>query len=174
MEKISLSEVHLNGDDQFMLKPENGISEKALKEINEGLHQLLGETLKLMNLSQMVHWNFRGNHFMSIHEFTQSQYENMFEAVDVIAERIRALGALVDGNITTLCANSKIEEIPKDLSSERMIAHLLRAHRQVIKTLRRLRTLASDHTDEGTVDLCVQRTLFHEKSAWILRSLIAK
>jgi starvation-inducible DNA-binding protein len=174
MEKISLTEIQLNGDDQFMLKPENGISEKALNQICKRLHQLLGETFQLMNISQMVHWNFRGNNFMSIHEFTQSQYENMFEAVDLIAERIRTLGSLVDGNFGSLCKYSKIGDIPKDLSSERMIAHLLQSHRQLIGTLRNLRTLAANHTDEGTVDLCVQRTLFHEKSAWILRSLIAK
>ena len=174
MKTLDIEKVESNSVESFLIEPHLGISKDQSSKIKVELEKVLANSYGLMNLSQMVHWNVRGLHFLHVHEFTEHQYNELFEAVDEIAERIRALGFLVPGNTSWISNKSEVTEISEEASMQEMMKCLLDGHRVLIKQSKKLQKVANDCNDEATVDLAVRRILFHEKTAWMLRSLLSK
>lgn len=148
-----------------------GISEADRKELAQGLSRLLADTYTLYLKTHNYHWNVTGPMFQTLHLMFETQYNELALAVDLIAERIRALGFPAPG---TYSQYSKLTSIKEDLdvpSAHVMIRNLVEAQETVIRTARSIFPLAEKATDETTADLLTQRLQIHEKTAWMLRSL---
>ncbi len=151
-------------------EPKTGVDEKAL--IAENLIGVLSDTYFLMLKTQAYHWNVVGPLFVSIHELTEEQYEDMFEAADDVAERIRALGHLAPTRPSTLVSSTAIPEDEGTPTAEQMVANLVADHETVSRRLRDVATMADKHEDHVTHDMLTERLEFHEKAIWMLRAII--
>ena len=151
-----------------------GIEEGKRVQIADHLSQLLAETYTLYLKTHKYHWNVTGPMFQSLHIMFEEQYNALFLAVDEIAERIRVLGVKAPGSYAEY---SKISEIKEDASTDTsandMISNLLADHEQVVRTAKTILPLLEGANDEGTNSLLGARIEFHEKTAWMLKSLIA-
>lgn len=157
-----------------VLKPEMevdiGISEEHRKQIAEGLSRILADTYFLYLKSQNYHWNVTGKLFNPLHEMFQEHYEDMAQAIDDIAERIRTLGYYSPGTFKQFAELTSIKEDSDIPDAEDMIRNLVHAHETVLKTLRAVLPACNDAEDEATLDLVTGRLDFHSKTAWMLRS----
>ena len=144
------------------------------KDIASGLADVLADTYRLTFKTHGYHWNVVGPHFYSVHKLTEEQYNDMFAAADVVAERIRALGYLAPMKFKELTDKSVIKDRKGTPSAGEMIADLAGDHEQVAKRLHALADLAESQKDIVTVDLATVRAGFHEKAAWMLRATIAE
>lgn len=151
-----------------------GISDKQRKEIAKGLSRLLADTYTLYLKTHNFHWNVTGPHFQTLHTMFEGQYNELALAVDAIAERIRSLGEKAPGSYVEFSKLTSLKESTGNLSAEKMIAELVHGQEQVAKTARSIFPLADDAQDEPTADLLTQRLQIHEKTAWMLRSLLEK
>lgn len=149
---------------------ETGMNKEDRAAVSGALAKLLADTYLLYLKTQNVHWNIHGPEFYSLHVMTQTHYEEMAEAVDEIAERIRALGFFVEGTTAAFQKLSSISEDEKVHPKHVFIEQLIKAHGQVIRDCRSLGDLAEKHHDHATVDLMGRRLNVHEKFAWMLRS----
>ena len=155
------------------LKIDIGISEKDRKGVAEGLNALLADTYALYQKTHAFHWNVVGPMFQTLHLMFEVHYNELWLATDLIAERIRALGFPVRATYSELAELSSIEEtkgVPKDTD---MVKLLVEGHESAARTARNVFSKAEDASDESTVDLLTQRLQIHEKTAWMLRSLLA-
>lgn len=150
-----------------------GLSETDRVQIAGGLSHLLADTYTLYLKTHHFHWNVTGPHFNSLHLMFEQHYTEMALAVDLIAERIRALGAFAPGSYKQFVKLTSIEEEVSVPAAEDMVKKLVSGHESVIKTARKLFPLVDKAHDEGTADLLTQRISLHEKTAWMLRSLSA-
>ena len=149
-----------------------GIEQADREAIAAGLNQLLADTYSLYLKTHSFHWNVTGPMFNTLHLMFEEQYTELALAVDVIAERIRALGARALGSYS---AYAKLTEISEDngvTSAKAMIKELLEGQEIVIRNARALYPLVQKADDEATADLLTQRIQLHEKTAWMLRSLL--
>lgn len=138
------------------------------------LEKCLADSFMLMTKSQVYHWNVAGPLFHSLHVLTQEHYENMFAAIDVIAERIRALGFPAPASVMQMARNSVIEEGTGETSAEDMIRNLIADHEAISSRFRDAAKLA-DHTgDLVTADLLTERIAFHEKAVWMLKATVTQ
>lgn len=151
---------------------QTGIKNGDRSLIADSLSRVLADTYAIYLRTQNFHWNLVGTHFYSIHILFETQYKELAEAIDEIAERVRALGFYVDATFSGFHKLSSLSEIDKPLSIEGMLQHLLAGHEMLICSLRQLSGLAEKHNDPATVDLMGRRLNIHEKSAWMLRSHI--
>lgn len=149
-----------------------GIPEESRKEIAEGLSRLLADTYSLYLKTHNFHWNVTGPMFQTLHLMFETQYNELALAVDLIAERIRALGFPAPGTYTDFAKLSSIEETPGVPKAEEMIRLLVEGQESVARTARSIFPLAEKVNDEPTADLLTQRLQVHEKTAWMLRSLL--
>lgn len=149
---------------------ETGVDKSARAAISGLLSKLLADTYVLYVKTQNFHWNIHGAEFYSLHKLSEEQYEELAEAADEIAERIRALGFYVDGTMEGFLKLSSITEEHDVNPKHTYIEHLIRAHEAVIRDCRALGDLAEKHHDHATVDLMGRRLGFHEKASWMLRS----
>lgn len=149
-----------------------GISEKARGEIAEGLCRLLADTYTLYLKTHNFHWNVTGPMFQTLHIMFEQQYTELATAVDVIAERIRALGYPAPGTYTGFTNLTSIEETSGIPKAEAMIRLLVEANEAVVRTARAVFPIAEAANDESTADLLTERMSLHEKTAWMLRSLL--
>lgn len=147
-----------------------GISEKHRNEIADALSNLLADSYTLYLKSQNYHWNVTGPQFHSLHEMFEEHYKELAEAVDVIAERIRALGHFAPGTLNQFSEMSSISEEYDVPESMEMINRLVMAHEQTIQTARKLVSVSNEAADETSLDLATDRLKFHSKAAWMLRS----
>lgn len=154
------------------MEVDSGISQEAKISISGALSKTLADTYVLYLKTQNFHWNVHGPVFYSLHKLSQKQYEEMAEAIDEIAERIRALGFFVDGSMENFLSLSSIPQDQSVHSTQVYLEHLIKAHEKVIRDLRLLGNLADTHHDHATVDLVGRRLGFHEKACWMLRSQI--
>ena len=152
--------------------PDIGVEHAPL--VAGALSDVLADTYLLMLKTHAHHWNVSGPLFYSIHQLTETQYENMFEAADEMAERVRALGALAPSNAAEMLERSALDNARPDASAGAMVAELVANHEQVARRLHKLAGAAGDANDIVTEDLAVQRSAFHEKAAWMLRALITE
>lgn len=156
------------------MKIDNGISDKDRKAIVNGLNHLLADSYTLYLMTHNFHWNVKGPMFNSLHLMFETQYNELALAVDLIAERIRALGYPAPGTYSEFVALSSIKEVKGQPKAEDMIKHLVHGQEAVTKTARSLFPAVEKASDEPTADLLTQRMQLHEKNAWMLRSLLEK
>ncbi|RYE57549.1 MAG: DNA starvation/stationary phase protection protein [Sphingobacteriales bacterium] len=149
-----------------------GINEQDRQAISNGLSKLLADTYTLYLKTHNFHWNVTGPMFQTLHLMFETQYTELALAVDVIAERIRSLGVYAPGTYKQFAALSSIKEedgIPK---AQDMIRLLVEGQESVVRTARSLYSVVEKANDEATADLLTQRIQLHEKTAWMLRSLL--
>ena len=149
-----------------------GISEKDRKAIAKGLSHVMADTYSLYLKTHYYHWNVTGPMFQTLHLMFEQQYTELWAAVDLIAERIRALGHFAPGTYTALGKLTSIAEDQAVPSAKDMIRNLVKGHEQVATTARKLFATADNASDQPTADLLTQRLEIHEKTAWMLRSLL--
>lgn len=150
-----------------------GIEEKDRQEIAQGLSKLLADTYTLYLKTHNFHWNVTGPMFQTLHLMFEQQYTELALAVDLIAERIRALGFPAPGTYKEFSSLSSITEEEGVPSAEDMIRRLVEGQEAVVRTARSIFPAVERASDEPTADLLTQRMQVHEKTAWMLRSLLA-
>ncbi len=148
----------------------NGITEGSRKEIADGLSTLLADTYTLLLKTHNYHWNVTGPMFQTLHTLFETQYNELFLAVDLVAERIRALGYPAPASYAQFLKLTSIKEATTVPRGKEMIQDLLRDNETVTKTARSLFPKAEEGKDEATVDLLTGRLDVHEKASWMLRS----
>ncbi|WP_114648885.1 Dps family protein [Pseudothauera hydrothermalis] len=149
-----------------------GINKKDRAKIAEGLSRLLADSYTLYLTTHNFHWNVTGPMFNTLHLMFEAQYNELALAVDQIAERIRALGFPAPGTYKAFQKLSSLTEPEGVPSAEEMIRQLVLGQEAVIRTARSVAPLADKANDEPTLDLLTQRMQVHEKTAWMLRSLL--
>jgi starvation-inducible DNA-binding protein len=149
-----------------------GISEADRLEIAEGLSRLLADSYSLYLKTHNYHWNVTGPMFQTLHLMFETQYNELALAVDLIAERIRALGAYAPGSYGEFAALSSITEDQDRPTARQMIERLVKGQESVARTARSIYPVVQRANDEPTADLLTQRLQVHEKTAWMLRSLL--
>lgn len=150
-----------------------GIEDSDRAEIAKGLSKLLADSFQLYLKTHSFHWNVEGPMFSTLHNMFMEQYTELWQALDEIAERIRSLGHYAPGTFSKYAEIGSIKESAEDLSAEKMIEELLHGHEAVAKTARSIFPAGEKGKDEASLDLLTQRLQVHEKTAWMLRSLIA-
>ncbi|MET0659314.1 MAG: Dps family protein [Steroidobacteraceae bacterium] len=151
-----------------------GISEKDRAEIASGLGKLLADTYTLYLKTHNFHWNVTGPMFQTLHLMFETHYNELWLALDAIAERIRSLGAPAPGTYAEFSRLSSIKETNGVPKADEMIRLLVEGHEAVVRTARSLFPVVEKASDEATADLLTQRIQVHEKTAWMLRSLLDK
>ncbi len=147
-------------------------SSPGTTKLTESLNQVLADSYALMSLTHLAHWNVEGPGFFALHTAFQTQYEEMFTAIDEIAERIRALGAYAIGGLGTLADKAKLKEFSSPLPQDRYVKDLIAAHEKVVADAAKARDIAGDVNDPESEDLMIQRITTHEKALWMLRSFL--
>jgi starvation-inducible DNA-binding protein len=150
-----------------------GISTVDRKAIAEGLNALLADTYALYQKTHTFHWNVEGPMFQTLHLMFETHYNELWLAVDPIAERIRALGFPVRATYSELARLTSIPETKGVPEATDMVKLLVEGHQASARTARKIFPVAEKASDESTVDLLTQRLQIHEKTAWMLRSLLA-
>ena len=151
-----------------------GIAEKDRQKIADGLSRLLADTYTLYLKTHNFHWNVTGPMFSTLHLMFETQYNELALAVDLIAERIRALGFPAPGTYSAYAKLSSIKETNGVPNAGEMIALLVQGQEAVVRTARAIFPTVEKASDEPTADLLTQRMQVHEKTAWMLRSLLEK
>lgn len=149
-----------------------GISAKERTKIAEGLSRLLADSYTLYLMTHNFHWNVTGPMFNTLHLMFMQQYTEQWTALDLIAERIRALGHPAPGTYKTFVKLASIQEVDGVPKATDMIRLLVTAQEATARTARRLFPLLDKANDQPTADLLTQRLEVHEKTAWMLRSLL--
>ncbi len=147
-----------------------GISEKNRKAIADELSKVLADSYMLYLKTHNYHWNVTGELFHSLHEQFEEQYTELAEAIDEIAERIRALGYRAPGTFKEFNELTSIEEDTEEPEALEMVRRLALGNEQILRTARKALKPANEAEDEATVDLLTQRLDIHAKTAWMLRS----
>jgi len=149
-----------------------GIDEKSRKNIADALSKVQADTYTLYLKTHGFHWNVTGPMFQTLHLMFETQYNELWMAVDLIAERIRALGHFAPSTSKQLAALSSIQDEDGVPKAQEMIKKLVEGHETVARTARKAFGLADEANDQPTCDLLTQRLQIHEKTAWMLRSLL--
>ena len=149
-----------------------GINEQDRQDIANGLSKLLADTYTLYLKTHNFHWNVTGPMFQTLHLMFETQYTELALAVDLIAERIRSLGVYAPGTYKQFSALSSINEEDDIPKAQDMIRLLVEGQESVVRTARSLYDVVEKANDEATADLLTQRIQLHEKTAWMLRSLL--
>jgi starvation-inducible DNA-binding protein len=149
-----------------------GIQADERRKIADGLSALLADTYSLYLKTHNFHWNVKGPMFQTLHLMFEAQYNELALAVDAIAERIRALGFNAPGSYSAYAKLTSIKDGVGDEPAREMIRQLVEGQEAVVRTARKVFPLAEKAADESTADLLTQRLQLHEKTAWMLRSLL--
>lgn len=151
-----------------------GINAKDRKKIAEGLSRVLADTYTVYLKTHNFHWNVTGPMFQTLHLMFMTQYNELWLATDLIAERIRALGFPAPGTYTEFGKLTSIKETGGVPKAEEMIRLLVEGNEAVARTAREVFPIVEKAHDQPTADLLTQRMQVHEKTAWMLRSLLEK
>jgi starvation-inducible DNA-binding protein len=138
----------------------------------ESLRKVVADKYALLGQTHICHWNVKGPAFFSLHIAFEEQYTELFNAIDEVAERIRALGALAPGGLANLATMAGTPEIKEDASSTEMVKHLTILNKSLVKDLNLAREAAADAGDDQTEDLMIGRMQVHEKTLWMLKSFL--
>jgi len=157
-----------------MVNIDIGISEKDRAEIAEGLGKMLADSYGLYLKTHNFHWNVTGPMFETLHLMFEAQYNELALAVDAVAERIRALGFPAPATYSEFARLSSVAETVGVPRAEEMVRLLIEGQEAVVRTARSLLPLTERAFDVATADLLTQRIQLHEKTAWMLRSLLQK
>ncbi|MDY0049452.1 MAG: Dps family protein [Halothiobacillaceae bacterium] len=149
-----------------------GIADKDREAIAGGLHRLLADSYSLFLMTHNFHWNVTGPLFNSLHTMFETQYTELFTAVDEIAERIRALGVEAPGSFKRFAELASFDIPDGTLSASEMLARLVAGQEAVVRTAREVFPLVEAANDQPTADLLTRRMDLHEKNAWMLRAML--
>jgi starvation-inducible DNA-binding protein len=155
------------------MKIDIGISKTDRNTIAGGLSKVLADSYSLYLKTHFFHWNVTGPMFQTLHLMFETQYNELALAVDLIAERIRALDHIAPGTYSAYAQLTAIPESKGVPKAKEMIKELVEGHETVARTARSLYPAVQKANDEATADLLTQRIQVHEKTAWMLRSLLA-
>ncbi len=150
-----------------------GIPTEQRQAIAEGLSRLLADTYTLYLKTHNFHWNVEGPMFNTLHLMFETQYTELAQAVDLIAERIRALGFRAPGSYREYAELATVTDAEGKPAAEEMIAELAKGQEIVVRTAREVFPVVDEAHDEPTADLLTQRMQVHEKTAWMLRAMLA-
>ena len=142
-------------------------------EIANGLSRVLADSYSIYLKTQNYHWNVRGPLFHTLHAMFEEQYTELALAIDEIAERIRAVGQPAPGSFSEFTRLAKVEEETEAPSAEQMISNLIADQAAVVQTCKDIFPIVQQSADEPTADLLIRRMQIHEKTAWMLKSLVA-
>jgi starvation-inducible DNA-binding protein len=151
-----------------------GINSKDRAAIAQGLSKLLADTYLLYLKTHNFHWNVEGPMFQTLHTMFMAQYTEAWNAIDLVAERIRSLGHYAPGTYRQYLKLGSIKETDGVPKAEQMVRLLIEAQEAVVRTARGVLPLAERANDQPTLDVLTQRMDVHEKNAWMLRSLLKK
>lgn len=140
--------------------------------LGTSLNLVLADSYALMSLTHLAHWNVEGPGFFALHTAFQTQYEELFTAIDEIAERLRSLGTYAIGGLATHAAAAQMKEFTPPLSQEEYVAALLAGNEKLVKDAIRARDLAGEANDPETQDLMTARITLHQKTIWMLGSFL--
>ncbi|NWF86173.1 MAG: DNA starvation/stationary phase protection protein [Bryobacteraceae bacterium] len=138
----------------------------------DALNLVLADSYALMALTHLAHWNIEGPDFFELHKAFEQQYRELFEAIDEIAERVRALDAFAVGGLNKLARLAGMEEFSSPMPQKDYVAGLIVAHEKVMDDASRARHLAGEVDDLETQDLMIRRITFHQKTVWMLKSCL--
>jgi starvation-inducible DNA-binding protein len=148
-------------------------SEVAADPVVKGLHKLLANSYDLLAQTHVAHWNVEGPDFFQLHSAFQTQYEELFTAIDEIAERVRALGSYAEGGLERLARLSDLTPMPAGrVPAKDFVAHLIDGHEKVVAQAKAVETAAADADDLETQDLAIKRRQTHQKTLWMLNSFL--
>lgn len=150
--------------------PKTGIDNK--QKVAANMTACLSDSYLLMVKTQGYHWNVVGPLFNSIHALTEEHYNDLFAAIDDLAERIRALGYTAPSSITEMIAQTALDEDTGNPTTEQMVKNLIRDHEIVARRFRECIERAEEAKDMVTADMLTERIAFHEKAVWMLRALL--
>jgi starvation-inducible DNA-binding protein len=142
------------------------------KCLSENLNQVLADSYALMSLTHLAHWNVEGPGFFALHTAFQMQYEELFTAIDEIAERVRALGAYATGGLDNLARKAQMKEFSAPLPQEDYVRLLLAANEKLVADAAQARDVAGEANDPETQDLMIARITLHQKTIWMLKSFL--
>jgi starvation-inducible DNA-binding protein len=152
---------------------ETGITTENRKELAKSLGIVLADTYMLFIKTQGVHWNVAGPAFVSIHELTEKHYENMYKAIDEIAERIRALGEKAPASYTKYGELSALKDEDEPKSAGEMLSMLISDHETAVSNMRAAVEWCEGKNDYVTADMLIERMAWHEEAIWMLNALNA-
>ncbi len=138
----------------------------------DSLNQVLADSYALMSLTHLAHWNIEGPGFFALHTAFQIQYEELFPAVDEIAERIRALGVYALGGLGTFARVAQMKEFVPPISQADYVRALIDANEKLVADAEVARDLAGEANDPESQDLMIERITLHQKTIWMLRSFL--
>ena len=140
-------------------------------QVAEQLQKVLSDTFVLYYKTHAYHWNVEGIHFKALHELFEEQYNEMWEAIDDLAERLRAIKEYAPISLKALMQNASLQETGQTPDAKTMVENLVEGHEALVKTLYEGIKVAEEAGDEVTTDMFVGRATQHEKTAWMLHSL---
>lgn len=155
-----------------MARMDIGIGESDRKAIADGLMKLLADTYYLYGKTHGYHWNVTGPMFNTLHIMFMQQYTELWNSIDLVAERIRSLGFFAPAGYSKLSKLTSITEDEGVPAATQMLANLVTGHETVIRTARSILEAANAGNDQATLDLLTQRLDVHEKTAWMLRAML--
>ena len=155
------------------LAPRTWMDADKRKEIAEGVANILADAYRLLVNTQGLHWNAEGPMFYSLHKLTEDHYRELFDSVDVLAERIRALGLPAPQSIRELSERSVIADLPDNAELEGRIGRLVEDYEQAARRAAELIEIAESNRDVKTADMLTERIGVYEENAWMLRATIA-
>lgn len=150
-----------------------GLDDAYRKEMAESLTEILAGTYGMIIKNHVYHWNVVGPLFKPLHELTEEHYEELFEAADTIAERIRALGHLAPESLKAIADFAPDAKSVKHMTAESMVKDLIKDHEKCVRDMRKAAGKAGDASDLVTEDMLTARLTFHEKALWMLRATVA-
>lgn len=151
---------------------DTGLSKSDRKDVAEELTKVLADSFAVYLKTHGYHWNVRGPEFFSFHNLLEQQYRDIWDALDEIAERIRALGVLAPQSSSAFGNLTSIKDGDPETEATAMLKELMQDHETLIATVRIALDTASEAGDEASADLMTQRLAAHEKFAWMLRSTL--
>jgi starvation-inducible DNA-binding protein len=152
------------------LRNDIGIDPQDSDKVAEALSGVLADTYLLLIKTHNFHWNVKGHDFSQLHVLFEDQYKELFESVDEIAERVRALGADAPGSLAGFSRLAWIKESEQAPPADGMIRQLMEDHSTISRRAREVLDLAAEIDDPATEDLMTQRIRSHDKQAWMLRA----
>ena len=153
------------------MKMDISIGDNARREISQSLKAVLGDTYVLYLKTHGFHWNVVGPRFAQLHSLFETQYRDLWDTLDAVAERIRSLGELAPNSGSEMQKAASLKEVPAEPHSDMdMIKALLADNEAIIKTVHKAFDSAEKGGDQATMDLMVERLSYHEKTAWMLRA----
>lgn len=149
-----------------------GTGTKTDSTVVRALNLLLADSYALMANTHYAHWNVEGPGFFALHKAFEEQYEHLFEAIDEIAERVRALDAYAIGGLRNFATESGIEELKTPVAAKDYVAALIVAHEKTLGDAVALRDAAGTANDLESQDLAIDRITWHQKTVWMLKSYL--